>query len=276
MTDLAYTPNKLTSIVVDDETAISKKYFNENYAFDTVPVIFKKAFQDFTIKGKWSEEYLAGILIDEENIGGLKYDLPKYKTLQNYLTLNDINFQYKTNRHVFNKLSQDYATPSAFNCWYAAQFPENKLSWLSVLLKGAFTELQMGIWNTSGWDFLVKGKKEWFIYPAVYSQYITQHIDEFKSYTNPGKFNHLSNSDYKPMYCIQRSGEAVFIPGNCYYVTRSIETAISLEENFINETNYDNVRQYFRKTNNKLNLGMIDGLIRKNFETNNGFKNTHI
>lgn len=261
--------NNLMQVTRDGSNHVSKNYFNENYGYPGIPVVFSHAFQDMPVKSKWDLPYLIAAMPDPEQLEVLDGSNEKrMMTLAEYVEARDPSVYYKTLRHVKNELAADFTPPSQFDCWYAGTTvgtPRNRLSWLYVGTKDTFSEVHRDIWWTSAWNYLIKGRKLWLIYPAAYTAGIEGNMD---AYMVDGDPEHLLRGDhgiYKPLVCIQEEGELVFVPGNCYHSVINLEDTISLTENFMNEINYDTVRMYFRKGTNTKNIRMIDEIIKEGF-----------
>ncbi len=265
--------SRLSSITIDNEEDITKNYFNENYGYAGLPVLFKKAFRNMDIREKWTRNYLADTLPDKELLENIKGDgKNRFLTVKEYMGNDAPGYYFKTSRHLINNLAADYTTPSLFDCWYAntaSGTPRNRLSWLYVGKEDTFSDIHRDIWWSSAWNYLISGVKLWFIYPPVFNEFIKRDIEKYSvkdAFSNPAS---ILEQEYKPLICLQQSGDLVFIPGNYYHAVYNIEDTVSLTENFVNETNYDMVRSYFRTRSNRKNMNSIEAIIREGFERRN-------
>lgn len=265
--------NKLRPISIDSSAKITQEYFNTNYGFPEKPVLFSSAFENWAIKDKWSLGFLKENLSDIESIDGNEQELPqKVMTLAQYLESGlTASYYYKSQRHLGNShLQTDYEPREIFPCWYAGNSiskPKRQLSWLYVGGAGTFTDTHRDLWGTSAWNYLVEGKKLWLIYPKAYINLIKKNKADF-SIRNLEKnldSKELSSS-YLPLYCIQEAGQLIFVPNHCYHATYNLSLSVSVTENFVNETNYDNVRSFFREGINRKNISDIESIIKQGFE----------
>lgn len=264
--------NNLRPISTDSSEKITREYFNNNYGFPEKPVLFSSAFKNWAIKDKWSMSFLQENLPDIELIDGNEQLPQKIMTLTQYLESgHTASYYYKSQRHLENShLQMDYLPRDIFRCWYAGNSiskPKKQLSWLYVGGSGTFTDTHRDIWGTSAWNYLIEGKKLWLIYPKAYINLIKKNKADFsirKLEKNPDS-DELS-SPYKPMYCIQEAGQLIFVPNHCYHATYNLNLSVSVTENFINETNYDNVRSFFREGANRKNIADIESIIKEGFE----------
>jgi hypothetical protein len=260
----------LSQISADFSENISKKEFNDQYGFPAKPVVFRNAFQKLPIKNKWTLAYLADHLHDPVVLESLIPDNDTIKlSLQDYLRTRLENYYYKTSEHLQTALKDDYHTPDIFDCWYASTTvatPRQRLSWLYVGLKGTYSELHRDVWSTSAWNYLISGRKIWLIYPSAFSEHIANHKDEFSiQHLLQNDFEKAFRFRYRPLVCEQLPGDLIFVPGAYFHCVVNEEDSVSLTENFINETNYDDVRNYFKKRDNVKNKKFIEAIVKEGF-----------
>ncbi|UKB84721.1 cupin-like domain-containing protein [Chryseobacterium sp. MEBOG06] len=240
------TRNNLTPISEDFSYSMDEKYFNEQYGYQKIPVVIRNAYQHWKIKEKWTLPYLILKLPGKESFDS--YD--KKLSLEEYLKNDFINkLYYKTQCHSSNELSDDYDIPDELRCWYKnyRKPPKLFLSWLYVGKQNTFSDLHQDLWDTSAWNYLIKGRKLWFFFPKSLNSIIKADIDSYKIQNIID--NILNNKDPKlqPLYCIQNEGDLVYTPSGYYHAVVNLDLTISLTENFINKTNYDVVYDNFKK-----------------------------
>jgi hypothetical protein len=261
----------------EDGTTISKQYFNEQYGYPSIPVLFTNEFQHWQQKYSISPEQFATLLPHKEIVAssddavkGIELSLAEYLRQQE-----DGLFYYKTNKLLPEILGYDFQVPDLFNCWYkstASGRPSRNLSWLYVGAGGTYTGLHTDIWNTDAWNYLFSGRKLWMIFPKVYNDYIRGHMDRFRTNDLPTFINNMLVEDCRPMVCVQEPGQMFYIPGHYYHAVFNLDLTISVTGNFINEINYDYVRSHFRGGSNSKNLKAIESMIREGFSK---LENTH-
>lgn len=261
--------NKTTAVATDEIEVLTKKYFNDTYGYAGKPVKFSKAFQDMNVRTKWTEAYLMEKLPEKQKISYLSGGTsPLYLSYKDYLNYPSNDMYFKTGGFLNVDIKNDYQTPEPFNCWYSntkSATPKTNLSWIYSGGAGTGTILHRDIWWSSAWNYLLQGKKLWIIYPATYSQSIKDNLLQYDITPNPEDYSAFLNLPCKPLTCIQNAGETIFVPGDCYHQVVNLEQTLSLTENFINETNYDLVRSYFRESGNRDNLHKIETIIREGF-----------
>ena len=258
---------KFQHISVDGTSKLSKEYFNTNYAYKDIPALFTKAFQNWPIKEKWTINYLI------EMFGNNKQEVSANNkfadlSLEEYLNrdFGDDNFYFMTQNHLNNRLRDDYELPDFLNCWYRnSDSPKIYLSWLYVGKKGTMTGLHQDVWMTSAWNYLVSGKKLWIFYPLPFNDMINKNKSQYDIQSLLQKTLSNENLDIDPIICIQSPGELVYTPSRFWHAVYNLDLTISLTENFLNETNYDFVTQFFKENKNEKSNSSLNQLILSNF-----------
>ncbi|PST84259.1 hypothetical protein C7T94_05935 [Pedobacter yulinensis] len=259
----------LRPITTDETSVLSQEYFNTQYGYTEKPVLFSKAFSEWLEQPEWRLEALSRCLTQPQLLECREPAASgRAMTLGEYLQDGEQGFYYyKTQLHLQEPaLYTDLPPRHVFDCWYAGNpvaRPKKQLSWLYVGARNSFSDTHRDIWGTSAWNFLFEGRKLWLIYPKAYAERIRK---------SPAEFSILrllqdeTAAGYRPMFCIQQPGELVFVPNNCYHAAFNLELSVSVTENFINETNYDQVRSFFRAGTNRKNMADIESIIRHGFE----------
>ncbi len=258
-----------TSIVEDNTPTIHKDYFNKNYGYTSTPVVFRNAFQDWKIKEKWELSYLQQVL-DHKTQEISENDIKKNYTLSQYITSkhNTSDFYYTTQNHLFSKLIFDYQVPDIFKCWYrnANKRPKVFLSWLYVGKEKTMSDLHQDVWMTSAWNYLISGRKLWVFFPLSYNEMIKKDKEVFSMNQLEKRTFLESWKSVKPLFCIQNPGDLVFTPSKFWHGVYNLERTVSLTENFLNETNYDNVLSFFKKKMNEKTIKSMEDIINQGFK----------
>jgi histone arginine demethylase JMJD6 len=168
---------------------------------------------------------------------------------KNYYYLKDWVFQDD-----IPELLKDYTIPSFFKSW-AELLPVKhrpKLRWFYIGPKGSGSALHIDVMKTSAWNGVVSGKKHWHFYsPDQYDLLYNLKVDTF----NPDlkKFPLLAN--VQPITCIQNPGDVVFTPGGWPHQVLNAESGISITENFVNESNFNEVMEFLEMHNMQEHAG---------------------
>ena len=71
-------------------------------------------------------------------------------------------------------------------------------------------------------------------------------------------------SKNRPVVCVQEPGELVFVPSGWWHAVYNAESGISLTENFINDTNYKQVQNYFVSKSADIALLKLQSIVKRN------------
>jgi histone arginine demethylase JMJD6 len=143
------------------------------------------------------------------------------------------------------ELLKDYETPVHFENWFK-QLPNNSIPrWIYIGSKNNGSKLHQDLLMTSAWNAVFCGKKCWLIYPPNQGDYVYYgEVDAF--YPDLEKYPLFNKA--RPLICWQNPGEILFMPSGWWHQVVNEEACISLTENFVNESNYELVREYIDKS----------------------------
>lgn len=252
---------------------ITKEKFNQQFGFASKPVVLNELSRDWPALSKWTEDYFVEKFHFEEVTGERqvnnkseyrKFTLDTYFKYAKGPIVGEPFYLNNSKFHLGTSMTNDYKVPEYFRCWYneiPAEHRKHHLSWIYIGAKRTFSNLHLDIWNTSAWNCLIKGRKLWLFY-----------MPEDEKYLYSGKVNpfHPDNAKFpkfkraRPIYCIQKPGDVVFTPSSWWHAVFNLENTISITENFINETNYKNVLDFFRSQNAKKSYSSMLRIVQKN------------
>lgn len=235
---------------------LSESEFKTRYGYPEVPVLLKARFNELHQSIDFKE-------LDE------KFDSREWKfdstteqpgaemSLKDYLQKETNEYYLKTNIRDID-FNIDY--PDFFKCWYRA-YPTEKekkeLVWLYYGNKNTFTNIHTDIWKFNSWLLLLKGKKLWFIYPKAYNAIIRENKEKY----GIDHIETLMDGNIKPFIAVQNPGEMMYVPSDTFHFVINLEASMAYTGNFMNETNYENVKQYFAKSDNSNNKKFINSII---------------
>ena len=116
------------------------------------------------------------------------------------------------------------------------------LKWFLIGPKNSYSPFHTDVLNTSAWNGLVHGEKEWILIPP-------------KEESNTSSFGNLDTNEKvpqnsMPLTCSQRSGDVMFVPSGWVHKVTNKSTTIAISCNFLNHTNAKLV-YHFLMNNNK-------------------------
>jgi len=115
--------------------------------------------------------------------------------------------------------------------------------------RGGGTTLHKDFWDTPFWNACVTGGKHWVIFsPDVVGRDMTrQELEEWESMANflwfRKEYPKLTERGFPFDECTQRAGDILWSPGAWYHQTVNLKRSISVSENQITPTNFNEVYQ---------------------------------
>lgn len=237
---------------IDQVDNINVRDFKNEYGIKSRPLLIKKITNNWQAMSRWTfdffrEEFGDTVQTASRKIEGRKET--KEVTLSEYIDYvqhgQDSHPYYLNNCkfHLGTYLEDHYSASGHFDCWLkqtGKASGKNALSWIFIAAVNTTSALHLDIWNTSAWNAVVSGKKLWLFFPRDQETYL------YGGRVNPFDPDYEKFPEYRkatPYICIQRPGEIVFTPSNWWHAVLNIEAGISITENFVNETNYKEVKQ---------------------------------
>ncbi|WP_268225306.1 cupin-like domain-containing protein [Sinomicrobium oceani] len=263
---------RLTHIHEDSSLYINRRYFNENFGFRNIPAVFRKAFKNKESLELWDIGQINKI------IGENKYMCENMKREKKEFAFKDFAQRLRSGYSIYLKipilsdsaLCQMFEVPKYFTCWYLnSQIRKPKVGRRSYLLyiggENTATPLHQDSWEAPGWLYLFKGTKIWFFYPSCLNSKISKNVE---GYDLPQILSSKNDLDKvgKPLYCVQRPGDLVFIPPSSFHAVINIEPTIAITDNFINEIGYENVVSHFKYNYSKKSCQSLRGVINEGFK----------
>ncbi|ASZ09478.1 cupin-like domain-containing protein [Chitinophaga pendula] len=226
--------------------------FNNNYGFPARPVLIKNVANHWKAMTAWTPEVFSTRYPDLwVRVVRTDNSEAKVMMLQDYFRyMQDPGEEnpYYLKDWVFEEdcpeLLQDYDVPSYFSSWLEHMDPAEKpaLRWFYIGPAGSGSRMHLDTMDTSAWNAVISGQKHWLFFPAEQSSCVYNgEVDAF--HPDFERFPLLAAAE--PIYCIQGPGDIVFTPSGYWHQVYNARPGISITENFVNETNIEQVKQYF-------------------------------
>jgi histone arginine demethylase JMJD6 len=235
--------------------------FNEQYAKSNRPVKIKGLMDHWPALSKWTLDFFENEMGNYVCLADKSGNEGDYKNMsvRDYISYMkncpDETPYYLSNTrfHLGTDMIHDYKSPEYFNSCHFLLPDEIRpiWSWLFFGAANSFTVLHVDVMNSSAWAGLISGRKTWLFFPQNQFDYIYNGaVDPFAP--NYDKYPYFKKA--KPIVCIQKPGEVVFVPSGWWHCVYNDEPGVSITENFINEFNFDNVMQTlkYRKMFNEI------------------------
>ena len=240
-----------------------------------IPFLMNNIASDWELSDKLKLENLVQRFPDiESDVKSDQNEDSFYMSLREYHQQTLINSKselyFKTQFHLNTDLRQYYRIPEAFFCWYSNFPAEGKrfaLSWIYIGSQGTGTALHVDVWNTSAWNLVTSGKKLWLFYPPDQEEFLyagkVNPFDPDLSLYPKFKYTH-------PQIAVQNPGDLIYTPSGWWHAVYNIEGGVSITENFINHTNIERVKEYFKQKDQLRSLASIEK-IAKHFTTDRNY-----
>jgi len=162
--------------------------------------------------------------------------------------------------------------------------------WLLIGPRRSGTKVHYDPLDTSAWNISLEGYKLWVIFPNEVPKWIIEgkHLKEL-SYTGKEAMDFFLNrlpkvlitekDHIKPLICIQKPGETIFVPGGWWHAVLNITDTLAVTQNYMNSINFDMVwkslrierkmlAQFFVRTMKKKNPSLYSRIRHSNIRDN--------
>lgn len=248
---------------MDTCTAPTPEEFNTHYGHTSQPVLIRGVASAWKAMERWNlPEFLRTVPRREVKVSRTDESEPVKMDLHeffHYISGSEDNPYYLRDWR-FDKdcpaMLNDYEVPVYFESW-SRHLPESirpVLRWLYVGPDNSGTGLHLDTMDTSAWNAVITGRKHWLFFPREDGPRLYNgHADMFR----PDFDRFPLIKGLAPVYCVQEPGEIVFTPSTWWHQVYNEKGGISITENFVNETNYRQVEDFFIANRETEKLGLF-------------------
>ncbi|CAI5745626.1 unnamed protein product [Peronospora destructor] len=219
-----------------DGQNINFKYLKEHYGTALAPVVSGDV-AEYGAEDRWSmrlDEYLD--LIESKTVG------KKY--------LKDWHFVHAFGHDI-------YETPPFFkddwlNWWWDhKEKSESDYRFVYLGPAGSWTPLHQDVFRSYSWSVNVCGRKQWILFHPNDERKLKDRFGRFVipdvTATVTDKENYPHFHEAKPVYVVQETGDAIFVPSGWYHQVRNMEDTISINHNWFNGYNICEVWGFLKR-----------------------------
>ncbi|EFJ18505.1 hypothetical protein SELMODRAFT_419906 [Selaginella moellendorffii] len=227
------------------------------------PVLLTDAINNWPALKRWNQDYLLDLCGDVDFAAG-----PADMTLSNYfvyaksvkeerpLYLFDPKFGEKV-----PQLAADYEVPVYFRedlfSILGKERPDYRWLILGPARSGSSFHIDPN--STSAWNAVVKGSKKWILYPpgavppGVHPSPDGVDVATPVSITEwfMNFYHETKRAKHKPVECVCKAGEVVFIPNGWWHIVINLEDSIAITQNYVSRSNILNVLDFLNKPNSQ-------------------------
>ncbi|KAG0553571.1 hypothetical protein KC19_12G021800 [Ceratodon purpureus] len=256
-------PDWLSTDNIEKRENLSVEEFIRDFEEPNKPVLLRGAMDSWPALKKWNREYLLKHAGDIDFAAG-----PIHLKLSDYYKYADV-VEEERPLYIFDskfaekspQLAADYEVPVYFreDLFSILGIERPDYRWLIAGPARSGSSFHIDPNSTSAWNAVVRGAKKWVMYPpevvppgvfpspdgadVATSVSITEWFMNF--------YGETKKRAEKPVECICRAGEVVFVPRGWWHVVINLEESIAITQNFVSRSNILNVLEFLSRPNSQ-------------------------
>ncbi|KAG1333885.1 F-box protein [Cocos nucifera] len=259
--NLEMKPEWLERDNIERRRGISVEEFVESFEEPNRPVLLEGCLESWPAMEKWTWEQLVKVCGDVKFAAG-----PVEMTLERYfryadsareerpLYLFDPNFAKKV-----PEMGSDYEVPVYFRedlfSFLGEERPDYR--WVIIGPAGSGSSFHVDPNSTSAWNAVIKGSKKWVmfppeivppgVHPSPDGAEVACPVSIMEWFMN--FYGACKNWKRRPIECICRTGEVVFVPNGWWHLVINLEDSVAITQNYVSRRNLLNVLDFLGRPN---------------------------
>ncbi|BBM99945.1 histone arginine demethylase JMJD6 [Marchantia polymorpha subsp. ruderalis] len=248
---------------IERRSNISLEEFVKEFEEPNKPLLLTGALDHWPALAKWDREYLL------KHAGEVSFACgPVNMKLKDYFSYSDL-VEEERPLYIFDskfaekapQLGKDYDIPVYFREDLFSLLGNSRpdFRWLILGPARSGSSFHIDPNSTSAWNAVVRGSKKWVLYPpdvvppGVYPSPDGAEVASPVSLTEwfMNFYDETRRRKEKPIECICKAGEVVFVPNGWWHIVINLEESIAITQNYVSRSNLLNVLDFLNKPNSK-------------------------
>nr|XP_023878641.1 F-box protein At5g06550 [Quercus suber] len=240
---------------------ISVEDFVLNFEEPNKPVLLEGCLDNWVALQNWDRDYLLQLCGDVQFAVG-----PVDMKLQEYFRYAD---QVKEERPLYlfdpkfaekvPKLGSEYEVPVYFreDLFGVLGNERPDYRWIIMGPAGSGSSFHIDPNSTSAWNAVIRGSKKWILFPpdvvppgvhpSPDGAEVACPVSIIEWFMN--FYGATKNWEKKPIECICKAGEVIFVPNGWWHLVINLEESIAITQNFVSRRNLLNVLDFLKHPN---------------------------
>ncbi|KAK9819897.1 hypothetical protein WJX72_003757 [[Myrmecia] bisecta] len=251
-------PEWLETDNIERRSALSLEDFQRCYEIPNRPVVITDLVGNWPATKNWTRKYLRKAFKGQKVIVG-SYPMD----FDNYLSYADGCKEemplYLFDKHFAQKaphLADDYEVPQYFceDLFSVLEGARPDYRWLIIGPERSGSSFHKDPNSTSAWNAVVRGAKKWILYPPHITPPGVHPSADGADVATPLSLiewflnfcSHAQEGDVKPIECVVRSGELLFVPRGWWHMALNLEESVAVTQNYVSSINLPHVLEFLR------------------------------
>ncbi|KAJ3095383.1 hypothetical protein HDU97_007006, partial [Phlyctochytrium planicorne] len=246
---------------IDRRSNLTVEDFIKEYSEPNKPVILTDVISSWPAFKTWTLDYLVRVCGDVDfRAEAVDLPLKAYASYSARCSQSGGSFEesplYLFDRHFATRtvLSNDYTIPSYFSEDLFSVFGKERpdYRWLILGPPRSGSTFHIDPNQTNAWNAVIRGSKKWIMFPPEIPPPGVYPNEDGSEVTSPvslaewflNHYDEMKSSPVKPIECICRAGELIYVPRGWWHAVMNLEETIAITQNFVSSQNLPQVLRF--------------------------------